>query len=75
MFKVTKVPVLNTLKLHFTTKNRINNVREHMWIINFRFKSDFLAFGSLGLNIVLPEMSFFFAASASTGRSTGCVQF
>ena len=70
MFKVTKIPVLNALKLHFATEYRVDYVREHMRVVDSCFKSDLLPLGALGLNIVLPKMSLFFA---STGRGTGCV--
>ena len=71
MFKVIQVPVLNTLKLHFTTEHRVNYVREHMRIFNSRFKCNLLAFWPFSLNVVHPEMSLFFFTSA--GRSTGSV--
>ena len=53
--------------LHFdiTAENRIHNFVEHVRVFNLGLNQDFLALGSLRLNIVLPEVALFLGALAA----------
>ena len=49
--------MLDSLELNITTEYRVYNFIEHMRVVNFSFKVDLLAFGALGLYVVLPKVS------------------
>ena len=58
-------PVFDSLHFDVAAENRIHNFVEHVRVFNLRLDQDFLALGSLGLNIVLPEVALLLGALAA----------
>jgi hypothetical protein len=57
--------VFDSLHFDITAENRINNFIQDMRVFNLGLDQDLLSLGPLGLNIVLPEVTFLLGALAT----------